>query len=78
LVINLLQRGNSPDSILKLFEILSKYPDLSLVQFAYDIETYGGLKAAVDKKFLDFMRMGSTTQDLPGYGAGTNQNQQVQ
>jgi len=78
LVTNLLQRGNSPESILKLFEILSKHPDLSLVQFAYDIETYGGIKAALDKKFLDFMRMGSTTQDLPGYGTGTNQNQQVQ
>ena len=78
LVTNLLRRGNSPESILKLFEILSKYPDLSLVQFAYDIETYGGIKAALDKKFLDFMRMGSTTQDLPGHGTGTNQNQQVQ
>jgi DNA-binding XRE family transcriptional regulator len=78
LVTNLLQRGNSPESILKLFEILSKHPDLSLVQFAYDIETYGGIKAALDKKFLDFMRMDSTTQDLPGYGTVTNQNQQVQ
>jgi DNA-binding XRE family transcriptional regulator len=78
LVTNLLQRGNSPESILKLFEILSKHPDLSLDQFAHDIETYGGIKAALDKKFLDFMRMGSTTQDLPGYGTGTDQNQQVQ
>jgi hypothetical protein len=78
LVTNLLQRGNSPESILRLFEILSKHPDLSLVQFAYDIETYGGIKAALDKKFLDFMRMGSATQDLPGCGIGTNQNQQIQ
>lgn len=67
-VINkILQKGNSPESILKIFDIYSKHLDLSLEQFASDIDTYGGFQGAISKKFLDYIRTNLSTQDLNPY-----------
>jgi len=62
---SLLQKGNSPENIVKIFDIYSRYPNLPMDQFAYDCYTYGGLIGAIYKKYLDFLRLNSGKIDIP-------------
>lgn len=61
IIYNILQKGHDPKNILKIFDIYSKYPDLSPDQFAYDIATYGGIQGAIFKKYLDSIRIAPGT-----------------
>jgi len=68
----LLGKGNSPQSILKIFDIWSKHPHLSPDQFGYDIDTYGGMVEALHKKFLDCVRTNTVTAFPAPYSTNTD------
>jgi transcriptional regulator with XRE-family HTH domain len=72
-VINeILQRGYNSQDILKIFYIYSKHQDLSLDQFASDIDTYGGIRGAISKASMDYIRNNLAIQNLTPYRANTD------